>query len=49
MGYRPKSDAATAEPPPEDAPAPTDELVGGEFTTAGYGIDQITMRAGNRA
>jgi uronate dehydrogenase len=41
VGYRPRSDAATAEPPPSGRPAATDDLVGGTFTTAAYGIDEI--------
>jgi uronate dehydrogenase len=45
VGYRPESDAATAEPP-AGSPAATDDLVGGEFTTAAYGIDEVAARAG---
>ncbi|HEU5271077.1 MAG TPA: NAD(P)-dependent oxidoreductase [Jatrophihabitans sp.] len=44
VGYRPGSDAAGQ--PPSEPPAATDDLVGGRFTTAGYGIDEIA--AGER-
>jgi uronate dehydrogenase len=44
VGYRPASDAALTGPP--DGPAAgTDDLVGGRFTGAEYGIDEIAGRA----
>ncbi|MFL6164173.1 MAG: NAD-dependent epimerase/dehydratase family protein [Jatrophihabitantaceae bacterium] len=45
VGYRPGSDAATVAAA-DLAGAATDDLVGGSFTTAGYGIDEIAGRAG---
>jgi len=41
VGYEPRSDAAAQ--PPSAPPAATDELVGGVFTTAAYGIDEISL------
>jgi len=41
VGYQPGSDAATE--PPADPPTGTDDLVGGRFTTAAYGIDEISL------
>ncbi len=44
VGYRPGSDAADGQA--ADLPGlPTDSVVGGQFTTAEYGIDQIAARA----
>jgi uronate dehydrogenase len=42
VGYRPESDAAGSEPA-EPAVLPTDDLVGGVFTTADYGIDEVSQ------
>lgn len=47
VGYRPSSDAADSQPA-DPAVLPTDVLVGGEFTTPDYGIDQIAAK-GERA
>ena len=44
VGYRPESDAADCQPA-EPATLPTDDLVGGVFTTVDYGIDEIAARA----
>lgn len=44
VGYQPQSDAADSQPA-EPAELPTDDLVGGVFTTSHYGIDEITDRA----
>lgn len=43
VGYRPESDAGDSQPA-EPAELPTDGLVGGLFTTAAYGIDEIAAR-----
>jgi uronate dehydrogenase len=48
VGYRPESDAADNQPA-EPTELPTDDLVGGVFTTADYGIDEVTARAGERS
>jgi uronate dehydrogenase len=44
VGYRPASDAADSQPA-EPAERPTDDLVGGEFTTSAYGIDEVAAHA----
>ncbi|MDT4928434.1 MAG: uronate dehydrogenase, partial [Pseudonocardiales bacterium] len=46
LGYRPMDDAETyagALPAAEDDP--TDGLVGGGFTSPGFGIDEVTSRS----
>jgi uronate dehydrogenase len=48
IGYEPQDDAesfADQLPAEHDRPLPSDDLVGGQFTTAGFGIDEVGARA----
>jgi uronate dehydrogenase len=46
LGYRPQDDAeAWADRLPDDVAYPSDVLVGGGFTSPGFGIDEVTARS----
>jgi uronate dehydrogenase len=47
IGYQPRDDAETFAdrlPAEHDRPLPSDDLVGGPFTSAGFGIDEVAAR-----
>ena len=49
IGYQPHDNAETFAdrlPAEHDRPLPSDDLVGGPFTTAGFGIDEVAERTG---
>jgi uronate dehydrogenase len=46
LGYRPREDAERyADQLTDDRPHPSDAVVGGGFTSAGFGIDEVATRA----